>query len=85
MRYKIIFRERAKRSIKSIPKTDNKRIFEAIMQLSNNPYPRGYKKLKGRNAYRIRQGNYRIIYEVNKKEIWILILAIGDRKNIYRR
>ena len=83
MTYKIIFRERAKRALKSVPKKDGKRIFETIRQLVTNPYPRGCKKLKGRNGYRIRQGNYRIIYEINKQEICILILDIGDRKKIY--
>ena len=83
MNYKIIFRERARKSLKSFPQKDSKRIFETIMELANNPYPRGYKKLKGREGYRLRQGNYRIIYEINKKEIYILILDIGDRKDIY--
>ena len=54
------------------------------MRLSNNPYPHGYKKLKGRSGYRIRQGNYRVIYEINKQYSHILILDIGDRKEIYR-
>ena len=84
MKYNIIFRKRAKRKLQSIPEKDREKIFETIKNLENNPFPKGYKKLKGRDGYRVRKGNYRIIYEVNKQEITILILAVGDRKNIYK-
>ena len=83
MNYDIIFSEQAKKSLKSLPKKDSKRIFETIIKLAANPYPHGYKKLKNRAGYRLRQGNYRIIYEVNKKDVYIMVLYIGHRKSIY--
>lgn len=58
-------------------------IFEAIAGLEENPRPVGCKKLKGRDAYRIRTGNYRIIYEIFDDELIIDVVAVGHRKNIY--
>ncbi len=59
-------------------------ILDAITQLASNPRPQGHKKLKGRNAYRIRQGNYRVIYEIIDQQLIITIIAIGHRKDVYR-
>ncbi|MBP7477606.1 MAG: type II toxin-antitoxin system RelE/ParE family toxin [Chitinophagales bacterium] len=58
-------------------------IFEAISDLERNPRPPGYKKLKGRDGYRIRTGNYRIIYNIVDHELIIEIIALGHRKDIY--
>ena len=57
---------------------------KAMLNLEENPRPFGYKKLKGRNAYRIREGDYRIIYEIEDKIITITVTNIGHRKNIYK-
>jgi mRNA interferase RelE/StbE len=56
----------------------------AIEKLSDNPRPPGCKKLKGSYTYRIRVGNYRIIYDIIDNKLIIEIIAIGDRKDIYR-
>ncbi len=53
------------------------------MNLVNNPRPSGCKKLKGKQGYRIRIGNYRVIYEIHDKILTIDIIAIGDRKDVY--
>ncbi len=58
-------------------------ILEAISNLEDNPTPIGYKKLKGRDGYRIRVGNYRIIYEIYETELVIEIIDLGHRKDIY--
>jgi mRNA interferase RelE/StbE len=81
--YKIEISSKAEKSLKKIPKTELKKIIEAIQILSINPYPVGCRKLAGEEAYRIRQGNYRIIYEVEGGKLIILILKIGHRKDIY--
>jgi len=52
--------------------------------LQHNPRPQGYKKLKDRNGYRIRSGDYRIIYQIKDRELLILILDIGHRRDIYQ-
>jgi len=59
-------------------------ILEAIGKLADNPRPVGYKKLKGTEGYRIRVGNYRIIYDVYDYKLVVDVIAIGHRKDIYR-
>jgi mRNA interferase RelE/StbE len=59
-------------------------ILLAIEKLSDNPRPAGCKKLKGQHGYRVRVGNYRIIYEIIDNKLIIDIIAIGNRKDIYR-
>ncbi len=72
---------------KQISKLDNKAIPQiktAISNLSENPRPFGYKKLKGEEAYRIRIGDYRIIYEINTDKVIVVIVSVGHRKEIYK-
>jgi mRNA interferase RelE/StbE len=83
--YRIEISSSAEKSLKKIPKKDINKIIESIQILAINPYPDGCRKLAGEeNAFRIRQGHYRIIYEVEGKKLLILILKIGHRKDIYR-
>jgi mRNA interferase RelE/StbE len=58
-------------------------LLNAITELENNPRPNGSLKLKGRDGYRIRVGNYRIIYEIIDNLLIIDIITIGHRKDIY--
>lgn len=58
-------------------------IFEAIISLKQNPRSTGYIKLKGRNAYRIRTGDYRIIYEIIDDILLVDVINLGHRKDIY--
>jgi len=58
-------------------------ILIAIENLAKNPRPQGYKKLKGREGYRIRVGNYRIIYEIFDEILLIDVIDLGHRKDIY--
>ena len=59
-------------------------IKKAILNLGNNPRPSGFKKLKGRDAYRIRVADYRIIYEILDEILLIDVIDLGHRKNIYK-
>jgi mRNA interferase RelE/StbE len=84
-KYSIRISSSAEKSLKLIPKNDQKRIVATILKLVTEPFPEGYKKLSGYNdIYRIRIGNYRVIYSVDQKIITIIILKIGHRKDIYR-
>lgn len=56
---------------------------EAIFALANEPRPNGYKKLKGREAYRIRIGDYRVIYEIHDGVLTIEVIDLGHRRDIY--
>ncbi len=83
--YKLVISQSAKKSLKKIPKKDLQKIITLILSLSVQPKPLGCRKLSGEEeTYRVRHGNYRIIYEINGKELLILILKIGHRKDIYR-
>lgn len=85
-KYKIIVSATAEKSLKRVPKKDLPRLINAIQVLAVDPRPPGCRKLSfEENVYRIRQGRYRIIYEVDGKEILIRVMKIGHRKDIYRR
>ena len=62
-----------------------KPILLAISDLSSNPRPKGCKKLKNRVAYRIRVGDYRIIYEIYDDKLLIDVIHLGHRKEVYRK
>ncbi len=81
--YKILIERAVQKQIEKIAEPDYSRIKSAINGLAVNPRPSGYIKLKGRKGYRIRQGNYRIIYEVKDNILCVFILEVGDRKDIY--
>lgn len=58
-------------------------ILEKIEALATDPRPSGCKKLKGRDAYRIRAGNYRVIYEITDGKLIVEVITIGHRKDVY--
>jgi mRNA interferase RelE/StbE len=83
--YRIEFSSTAEKAFKKLPKKDLIKIIESIQILAINPFPEGCRKLAGEEGiYRVRQGTYRIIYEVEGKNLKVLILKIGHRKDIYR-
>jgi mRNA interferase RelE/StbE len=82
--YKVFIESSAQKDLSKIPQQYQNRIIKAIRALSQNPHPAGSKKLSGRDAWRIRVGNYRIIYEIHDDRLIILIVVIGHRKDIYR-
>ena len=81
--YIIVLSKKAQKQLDKLSNNIAKPIFEAIMALEKSPRPSGFKKLKGRPGYRIRVGNYRIIYEVIDHELIIDIITLGHRKDIY--
>jgi len=83
-RYKIVFRKSVLTDLRPIPNRDVKRILNTIDSLSEDPRPPGCEKLSGQERFRVRQGNYRIVYEIRDDEIVVIIVKIGHRKNIYR-
>ena len=83
MVYRITIRRKAIKSLENISDPYYSRIKEAIYSLANNPRPSGCKKLKGRNGYRIRVADYRIIYEIFDNALIVNIINLGHRKEIY--
>ncbi len=83
MSYSVTFSRRAFKDLEKINEPFYHQIKQAIVALADDPRPQGYKKLKGRDGYRIRVGNYRIIYDVFDHELIVDIIALGHRKDIY--
>lgn len=82
--YSIRFKSSVKKDLRSITKQDVLRILTALKSLTEDPRPSNSKPLTGRDAWRLRVGNYRAIYTINDKEIVIEIIKIAHRKNVYR-
>ena len=82
--YAIVLSKKAQKQLDKLPDNIAEPIFEAISLLENEPRPTGCKKLQGRDGYRIRIGNYRVIYEVYDTELVIDVVTLGHRKDIYK-
>jgi mRNA interferase RelE/StbE len=83
-KYKILIRKSAINELKNIPKKEIKKVIKRIQSLAQNPRPHGSQKLSAQERYRIRQGNYRIIYSVHNEELTVHVVKIGHRREIYR-
>lgn len=83
MVYKVTIKKSALKSLQKIHEPQYSSIKNAILQLSENPRPFGYIKLTGREAYRIRVSDYRIIYEIFDSQLVADVIALGHRKDIY--
>ncbi len=85
MTYKIEFAKQAAKQFKALPRQEQQRLKTKIDNLETDPRPSGVVKLSGeKNLYRIRVGNYRIIYSIQDSRLLILIVKIGHRKDVYR-
>ena len=86
MKYQILYTNSALKELSRLPEPDFKKIKIAVESLSKNPFPPGSLKLEGtkEKLYRIRKGNYRVIYTVQNHLITITILKIAHRKDVYR-
>ena len=83
--YSIEVSRSAEKTLKRLPKEDQKRVVESILSLAEDPHPRGARKLSGYDdVFRIRVGRYRILYSVSDAEVVIIVLKIGHRKDVYR-
>jgi mRNA interferase RelE/StbE len=84
MAYFLKYRPAALRQLKKLDTKNQGRLKPKINGLSENPRPHGYIKLKGfENRYRIRVGDYRVIYEIHEDVLLVLIMRVGPRRDIY--
>lgn len=84
--YKIQWKNSAKKELKKLDKQIIIKILQAVEKLANNPHPSGSKKLMGSESiYRIRVGNYRIIYNIQSSVVSIEIIKVGHRRDVYRK
>lgn len=83
MSYHVEILPRAVKSLKKLPDPDYRRVRDAIRALGADPRPRGCKKLVGRKGWRIRVGNYRVIYEIAGSVCVVTVMDVGHRGDIY--
>jgi mRNA interferase RelE/StbE len=84
IKYEIEFKLSAQKSLEKLPKKIQKRIQGVITVLEANPLPPIAERLKGRDAYRIRVSDYRIIYSIENNKLLVLVVSIGHRREVYR-
>lgn len=85
MRYRILFTRRAERDFESLPERERARLGTRIDGLATTPRPDGVKKLAGADdLYRLRSGDYRVIYQIQDRVITITVVRVGHRRDIYR-
>ncbi len=84
MNYEVFIGRRRQKELEKIPRPFYDKIKEAILNLEINPRPAGVKKLTDRSAWRIRIGNYRVVYEIDDQSKIIIVIEIGHRKEVYR-
>ena len=82
-KYKVIFKQSVRKDLRSIPNIDIKRILQKIEQIAEQPRGPGSVKLKDSNYYRVRQGQYRIVYEIRDQELIITVIKVGHRSSVY--
>ena len=84
--YKIIFKKEAAKSLEKLPRSVAKLIREKLGIIATNPYADhpNAKKLQGREGYRLRVGDWRVIYEIENDQLVILVLKVAPRGEVYR-
>ncbi|MGD9216147.1 MAG: type II toxin-antitoxin system RelE/ParE family toxin [Desulfobacteraceae bacterium] len=82
--YEILFKESVWKDLKKVPKRDLKKIISRVEKLGDDPRPMGCEKLTGEELYRVRQGNYRIVYSIQDNELTVWVVNVGHRKDVYR-
>ena len=85
MRYTVIIKQTAQKQIEKLPVADREKIKNIMLALQNNPRPPGCVKLTGTaNIYRVRKGNYRVVFEIIDRQLLVFVFDVDHRKDIYR-
>ena len=84
MSYTVVVERAARQALRRIPKSMAERLYNAMMALGDDPRPHGAIKMSGRDSWRIRVGQYRVIYEINDGTLIVTVLAAGPRGGVYR-
>ena len=84
MKYQVILPKSVQKELDRLPDDVASRILARLAGLETNPRPADANKLKGRDAWRIRVGDYRVIYEIHDRVLRIIVITVGHRREIYR-
>lgn len=82
--YKLVFKQSVAKDLRTVPKRDVARILKRIRALAKNPRPLGCEKLSGQERYRVRQGVYRIVYEIQDEMLLVTVVKVGHRREVYK-
>jgi len=82
--YELVFKKSVARDLRRFPPQDVRRIMERIRSLAADPRPFGCEKLSGLERYRVRQGAYRIICEIEDRRLTVLVVKVDHRREVYR-
>jgi mRNA interferase RelE/StbE len=83
--YRVEIAETAAKSIAKLQPQVALRVRNAILGLAENPHPHSVKKMRGENAYRIRVGDYRVVYTINDRVVLVIVIRVVHRRDIYMR
>jgi len=84
-KYRVLIKPSAVKELEEISEKDRHRIVYRIRGLSQNPRPRGCEKLTAHDKYRIRQGRFRILYQIRDDEVVVIVVRIAHRKDVYNK
>jgi len=82
--YKVELRRNVKKSLDRLQTQERHRIIPVLLNLEQEPRPTGVEKVRGTELWRIREGDYRLIYHIDDEEKIITVVRIGHRRDIYR-
>lgn len=82
--YSLFIKPSAAKELEGLPEKDRRRIVRKIQALAANPRPPGGEKLTGQDRFRIRQGDYRVVYAIDDQGREVVVVKVGNRRDIYR-
>jgi mRNA interferase RelE/StbE len=82
--YELVFKKSVAKDLRTVSKQDVKRILDRIQSLATDPRPPGCQKLSAQERYRLRQGPYRIVYEITDFKLTVLVVKVAHRREVYR-
>ena len=82
--YRLLIKTSAAKELEALPAKDRKRVAAKLKRLASKPRPTGAEKLSGQEKYRLRQGDYRVLYTVDDDAAAVVVVTIGHRREVYR-
>jgi mRNA interferase RelE/StbE len=84
-RYELMFKNSVAKDLRALPKSDVAKVLERIDALRDDPRPPGSERLSAQERYRVRQGSYRILYEIEDQQVVVTVVKVGQRREVYRQ
>ncbi len=82
--YRLRIKPSAAKELEDVPRKDRRRLAARMRELADEPRPPGAEKMSGHDLYRVRQGNYRILYEIIDNDLTVTVIKVGHRREVYR-